>query len=146
VAVILIAFCAIALLIAFGIKRRRDQRELEHYSITPEALNALLASHNDVLVFDVRLPLDFLTHVETLPGAIRLSPKEVHETPWLIPKDKDSVIYCTCVNDKTSRAILHRAFALGFLRIKVLRGGLEGWKAMGYRVEPYDKPFHLDTA
>jgi len=40
---------------------------------------------------------------------------------------------------------LHRALALHFLRIKFLKGGLQGWKAMGYPVEPYQKPFHLDT-
>jgi 3-mercaptopyruvate sulfurtransferase SseA len=32
-----------------------------------------------------------------------------------------------------------------FLRIKFLKGGLAGWKAKGYPVELYKKPFHLDT-
>jgi len=64
----------------------------------------------------------------------------------LIPKEKDSVIYCTCVSEKTSRMILDKARALNFTRIKFLRGGLDGWKAKGYPVEVYDKPFHLDTA
>ena len=32
---------------------------------------------------------------------------------------------------------------MGFLRIKFLKGGLEGWKAKGFPVEPYTKPFHL---
>jgi rhodanese-related sulfurtransferase len=145
-AVTLTAICAVALLIVLWVKRTRDRHELEQHSITPEALHALLASNQDVLVFDVRLPLDFLTDAEILPGAQRLSPKEVLENPSLIPKEKDSVVYCTCVSDKTSRAILHRALAMGFVRVKLLKGGLEGWKAMGYRVEPYGKPFHLDTA
>jgi rhodanese-related sulfurtransferase len=145
-AVTLTAICAVVLLIVLWIKRTRDRHELEQHSITPEALRALLASNQDVLVFDVRLPLDFLTDAEILPGARRLSPKEVLDDPSLIPKEKDSVVYCTCVSDKTSRAILHRALAMGFLRVKILKGGLEGWKAMGYPVEPYEKPFHLDTA
>jgi rhodanese-related sulfurtransferase len=145
-AVTLTAICAVVLLIVLWIKRTRDRHELEQHSITPEALRALLASNQDVLVFDVRLPLDFLTDAEILRGARRLSPKEVLEDPSLIPKEKDSVVYCTCVSDKTSRAILHRALAMGFLRVKILKGGLEGWKAMGYPVEPYEKPFHLDTA
>jgi len=145
-AVTLTAICAIALLIVFWRKRTRDRQELERHSITPEALHALLTSNQDVLIFDVRLPLDFLTDAEILPGAQRLLPREVLENPSLIPKDKESVVYCTCVSEKTSRAILHRALAMGFLRIKFLKGGLEGWKAMGYPVEPYERPFHLDTA
>jgi 3-mercaptopyruvate sulfurtransferase SseA len=34
---------------------------------------------------------------------------------------------------------------MGFSRIKFLEGGLEGWRAKGFPVEPYEKPFHLDS-
>jgi rhodanese-related sulfurtransferase len=70
----------------------------------------------------------------------------VLEQASLIPNEKDSVIYCTCPSEKTSRAILQKARALHLSRIKFLKGGLAGWKAKGYPVELYDKPFHLDTA
>jgi rhodanese-related sulfurtransferase len=98
-----------------------------------------------VLVFDVRQPLDLLADSEIIPGATRLSPKEVIQNPSLIPKEKDSVVYCTCPSDETSQTILHRALALKFFQIKFLKGGLEAWKAKGYPVEPYNKPFRLDT-
>jgi rhodanese-related sulfurtransferase len=123
----------------------RNRRELEKYSIEPEALHALMAT-KEVLLFDVRQPLDLLAHSEIIPGATRVPPKDVLEQASLIPKEKDSVIYCTCVSEKTSRMILDKARALNFTRIKFLRGGLDGWKAKGYPVEVYDKPFHLDTA
>jgi len=32
-----------------------------------------------------------------------------------------------------------------FFRVKFLKGGLAGWKAEGYPVEPFEKPFRLDT-
>ena len=144
-AVTLAAVCALVLLVVLWIKRLKDRQEMQQHSITPEVLHTLLTSNQDVLLFDVRLPLDLLADAEIIPGAVRLSPKEVLENPSLIPKDKDSVVYCTCPSDKTSRTILHRALAMGFLRIKFLKGGLEGWKAMGYPVEPYQKSFHLDT-
>jgi rhodanese-related sulfurtransferase len=124
-------------------KRTTGQREMEQHSITPEALHALLAAHQEVLLFDVRQPLDLLAHTEIIPGAKRIPPKEVLENPALIPKEKDSVVYCTCPSDKTSRTILHRAQALHFLRIKFLKGGLEAWKSKGYPVEPYTESFHL---
>lgn len=142
---ILVAIAAVLLGIAYWIKRARDRRELEQHSITPEALHALLASNREALVFDVRLPLDLLANSEIIPGAKRVPPKEVLENPFLIPQDKETIVYCTCPSDKTSRAILHKALAMNFSRIKFLQGGLDGWKAKGYPVEPYTESFHLDT-
>jgi rhodanese-related sulfurtransferase len=146
-AVTLAAICVVILLIVLVIRSRRSRarRELEQYSITPQDLHDLFASNQEVLVFDVRLPLDLLATSEIIPGAKRLAPKEVLENPSLIPKDRDSVVYCTCPSDETSRSILHRTLAMGFSRIKFLKGGLEAWKASGFPVERYEKAFHLDT-
>ena len=144
-AVTLTVICAAALLIVFWIKRKRDREQLERHSITPEALHTLLASNQEVLVFDVRQPLDLLADSEIIPGAKRVAPKEVIENPSLFPKEKDAVVYCTCPSDKTSRAILNRALVLGFSLVKFLRGGLGAWKAKGFPVELYEKPFALDS-
>jgi rhodanese-related sulfurtransferase len=104
-----------------------------------------LASNQVVLLFDVRQPLDLLAYPEIIPGAKRIPPKEVLESPSLIPKEKDAVVYCTCPSDKTSRAILRRALAVNFRRIKFLKGGLAAWKAKDYPVEPYQEVFQLYT-
>lgn len=132
------------LLTVIWIKRIRDKREMELHSITPEALRTSLAS-NHVLLLDVRQPLDLLAHSEIIPGATRVPPNELLQSPSLIPRDEDAVVYCTCPGDATSRRILHRALALDFSRIKFLKGGLAGWKAKGYPVVPYEQSFHLDT-
>jgi len=149
-AMLLIGICVagFCLLIVGLIRMRqlRNKRELEKYSIEPEELHALLETKMDLLLFDVRQPLDLLAHSEIIPGATRLAPKEILEKASLIPKEKDSVLYCTCVSEKTSRMILHRALALQFSRIRFLKGGLAAWKAKGYPVEAYTTPFHLDTA
>jgi len=143
----LIAICIVVLclLIVIWIKRTRDRHEMELHSITPEALHTLLTSNQEILLFDVRQPLDLLADSEIILGATRIPPRELFENPSLIPREKDSVVYCTCPDDKTSRAISRRAQAMHFLRIKFLKGGLAGWKASGYPVERYEKPFHLDT-
>ena len=133
-------------LIVISLKRRRAQQELEQHSITPEALHTLLDANKEMLVFDVRQPLDLLASYEIIPGAKRVPPKDVLENPALIPKDKDSVVYCTCPSDKTSRTVLRRALGLHFSRIKFLKGGLEAWKAKGYPVEPYNELIHLNIA
>ncbi len=126
-------------------KRLRDRREMERHSITPEALQALLASNQDVLVVDVRQPLDLLGDSVIIPGAQWLAPEEVRANPSQLPKERDLIIYCTCPSDKTGRSILHGALAMGFLRIKILKGGLDGCRANGFPVEPYKKPFHLNS-
>jgi rhodanese-related sulfurtransferase len=145
VALILTAICIllVCLLSVLWIRRTADRTEMEEHSITPEALHTLFVANQEVLLFDVRQPLDLLASSEIIPGAKRIPPKEVLENPSLIPKEKDSIVYCTCPSDKTSRAILRRALALHFLRIKFLKGGLAAWKAKGYPVEPYNLPFHL---
>jgi rhodanese-related sulfurtransferase len=143
----LIAICVavLCLLIVTWIKRAREKREMEQHSITADALHTLLASNREVLLYDVRQPLDLLADSEIISGATRIPPKELLQNPSLIQKDKDSVVYCTCPGDKTSRLVLRRAQAEHFLRIKFLKGGLAAWKAKGFPVEPYEKPFHLDV-
>lgn len=125
--------------------QRRHHREYEEQSVSAKELQELLASKQPVHLYDVRLPLDLLAESEIIPGAERLAPKEVLENPYLIPNDIDSIVYCTCASEETSREIAKRAKELKLTRIRFLRGGLDGWKAAGYPTVPYNQPFHLDT-
>lgn len=143
---IIAVIAVVALCLALWIKWTQDRREMERISITPEDLYALLQAKPDVLVYDVRQPLDLLAQSEIIPGSIRLTPQEVIDNPFLVPKDKDLIVYCTCPSDKTSRAISRRARAMNFLHVRFLKGGLAAWKKKGFPVEPYQKAFHLDTA
>jgi rhodanese-related sulfurtransferase len=137
---------AATLLAAVVVKRAKDRRELERHTIAPEALRDLLASNREVLLIDVRQPLDLLGDSVIIPGAQWLAPDDVSANPSaLLPKERDLVIYCTCPSNKTSRTILRRALAAGFVRIKFLKGGLDGWRAKGFPVEPYTKPFRLNS-
>ncbi|HMG85398.1 MAG TPA: rhodanese-like domain-containing protein [Terracidiphilus sp.] len=136
---------AVVLLTVFLTEREIDRREMERHSIAPETLHALMASKQEVLVIDVRQPLDLLGDSVIIPGAQWLAPEDVRANPSLLPKESDLVVYCTCPSDRTSRIILRRALAMGFLRIKFLKGGLDGWRTKGFPVEPYTKPFHLDS-
>jgi rhodanese-related sulfurtransferase len=144
----LYAVVAIAVLIFAVVRLRRSKKkhDMERYFIEPEVLHALLSSNQNVLVVDVRQPLDLLAYSEIIPGAKRIPPKDVISNPSLIPKEVDTVVYCTCNSEETSRDSLQRVLALNYSRIKLLRGGLAAWKAKGYSVVPYAEPFHLDTA
>src|SRR5260370_34953424 len=109
----LIAIWAVGLgFLSFGLfrmKQLRDRRELEKYSIDADELHALLEAKKDIVVLDVRQPLDLLAHSEIIPGAVRVPPKEVMGQAGVIPRDNDSVRYCTCVSEKTSRMVLKNA-------------------------------------
>jgi rhodanese-related sulfurtransferase len=145
-AVDLMIICVAVLVASALVKRIGDRRELEQHTITPEALHRLLASSRDVLVVDVRQPLDLLGDSVIIPGAVWFAPQQVVDDPSLLPRGRELVVYCTCPSDKTSRAVLDRALALGFSRIKILKGGLDAWRAKGYPVEPYVEPFRLDSS
>ena len=131
------------------VRRIKARREIERLSITPEALHELMIANHNVLVLDVRQPLDLLADSEIIAGAQRVSPQDATENPGVIPTDKELVVYCTCPSDKTSRAIAQKAETLvpniDKSRVKFLKGGLAAWKAKGYPVVPYDKTFRLDT-
>jgi rhodanese-related sulfurtransferase len=137
------------LLVFIWIRRIKARREFERLSITAEALHKLLVDRHDILILDVRQPLDLLADSEIIEGARRVSPQDAMDNPDLIPTDKELVVYCTCPSDKTSRAIALKAQQLApqvdISRVKFLKGGLAAWKAKGYPVVPYDKTFRLDT-
>lgn len=145
----IIAIAIWGLLAVIWTRRMKARRAFERLSITPEALHDLIVAHHNVLILDVRQPLDLLADSEIIEGAQRISPQDAEQNPSLIQADKELVVYCTCPSDKTSRAIAAKAQVLApnvdVSRVKFLKGGLAAWKAKGYPVVPYDKTFHLDT-
>ena len=143
----LVAVAAVVgVFLVFWIKAMRERRELERSSITVEALHAMMAAQQEVLLYDVRQPLDLLADSEIISGARRVPPKEIEENAKLLPRDREVVVYCTCPSDATARVVARRARELNFTQVKFLKGGLAAWKQSGYPVEPYRDAFHLDTA
>jgi rhodanese-related sulfurtransferase len=126
------------------IRRVVAKREVEAKSIEAEELYALM-NQQQVLLYDVRQPLDFLAYAEIIPGAMRIAPKDIAERTASFSRDQNSVIYCTGGDHQTIRMVLGKARKLNFTRVKILKGGLAAWKAKGYTVEEYTESFQLDT-
>jgi len=137
---------AVLFIVVIGliIRRALAKREVEAKSIDVEELYALLNARQ-VLLYDVRQPLDFLAHAEIIPGARRIAPKDIAEQTASFSRDQNSVIYCTGGDHQTIRMVLGKARKLNFTQVKILKGGLAAWKAKGYPVEAYTESFHLDT-
>jgi rhodanese-related sulfurtransferase len=140
-----VLLCAAILLFVLW-RRQRTRRELQQSSIEPEDLHALIEGNQRIHIFDVRQPLDLLAYSEIIPGAVRVAPDDVIENPALIPRDEDAVMYCTCPGEKTSWSVMRIAKELKYTRLKLLRGGLQAWKAKGYPVVRYEESFRLNTA
>jgi rhodanese-related sulfurtransferase len=143
---LVIANAIICAIVVTWAKRNKNQSELDRHSISVEQLQSMMVSGQEVLLFDVRQPLDLLVYPELIPGAKRIPPEDVLDKPSLIPRNEDIVVYCTCPGDKTSGIVLRRALALGFTRIKFLTEGLAASKTKGYSVEPYRESFRLSVS
>jgi rhodanese-related sulfurtransferase len=145
VAAIVAAVLCVLIVGVIVMRRVRAKREVEAKSIEPEALYELLKA-KQVLLYDVRQPLDFLAHPEIIPGATRIAPKDIAEQTASFSRDQKSVIYCTGGDEETSQMVMGMARALHFTQVRLLKGGIGAWKEKGYPVEPYSEPFELDTA
>ena len=141
-----IAAAAVCILVLgwIVVRRARARGQVEANTIEAEALYQLLKA-KQVLLYDVRQPLDFLAHPEIIPGAVRIAPKDIAEKTRSFPRDQSSVLYCTGADDGTSLMVLGKARALNFTQIRILKGGLAAWKEKGYPVEEYTSSFDLDT-
>jgi rhodanese-related sulfurtransferase len=126
------------------IRRVVAKRDMEAKSIEAEELYALM-NQQQVLLYDVRQPLDFLAHAEIIPGATRIAPKDIAAQTASFSRDQSSVIYCTGGDHQTIRMVLGKARKLNFTQVKILKGGLAAWKAKGYSVVEYTESFQLDT-
>src|SRR5581483_3857417 len=65
---------AFFVMMAIWIKRTRDcnRHQIEQHSITADALNQILGYNRELLLFDVRQPLDVLADSEIIPGTKRI--------------------------------------------------------------------------
>ena len=147
----IVAIAIWGLLAVIWFRRIKERRAWERLSITPEALHDLIAAHHDILILDVRQPLDLLADSEIIEGSQRISPQDAEANPSLIPADKELVVYCTCPSDKTSRAIAAKGTGPGAehrcLAGQVPQGRLgrmEGKRLSGGALRQNFSPGHRD--
>jgi rhodanese-related sulfurtransferase len=65
-----------------------------------------------------------------LEGAISLT--DFKSRLSALSKDQEIVFYCSCINEVTAAARAVCYLDKGFRKVRVLRGGVEGWKKAGY--------------
>ena len=77
------------------IHRRRFLNRLRIARISPEELKNKLDAGEEILVLDVRHPLDFAAMPQTIPGAIYFPLEDLEKEHPRIPRDRDVILYCS---------------------------------------------------
>jgi membrane protein DedA with SNARE-associated domain len=77
------------------VQRRRVIRRLRVARISPEELKQARDAGEPVVVVDLRTALDIEADPYTIPGALRITAEELEERHREIPRDRDTVLYCT---------------------------------------------------
>ncbi len=94
-----LAFLAGSALAAFlswkFLQRRRFLLSLRVARITPEELKARLDNGEEVMIVDLRHPIEHDSDARSLPGALRYAPAELERLEQIVPLDRDVVLYCT---------------------------------------------------
>ena len=77
------------------VQRRRFFHQLRVARITPQELMETLNAGAQVLIVDLRQPLDVAALPKTIPGAVRMAMEELETRHQEIPRDRDLVVYCS---------------------------------------------------
>jgi len=75
--------------------RRRFLRRLRVARITPEALHQMMETGEEVLIVDLRHPLEVEGDPVVIPGAIRVSAEDLDQRRLTIPQDREVILYCS---------------------------------------------------
>jgi rhodanese-related sulfurtransferase len=116
-----------------------DPDETPRDRITIQQLKQKLDDKADIVILDVRSSSDYRGSLVKIPGAVRIPPEQIEARLNELPKDKEIVTYCSCVNESTSGQVAQVLLDHGFKSARALIGGLDAWEAAGYLIEPKDK-------
>ena len=112
-------------------KQRKFLQQVRELRLEPSELKEMLdtaekGGTTPPFIVDLRHPLDILPDPRALPGAVHIGPEDLKERNSVIPRDRDIVLYCTCPSEETSAKIALDLRRMGILRVRPLRGGLQG--------------------
>jgi membrane protein DedA with SNARE-associated domain len=77
------------------VARKRFLRRLRIARITPEELQQKLEAGEEVMIVDLRHPLEFEAEPVVIPGAVRFSAQDLEVRRLPIPRDREVILYCS---------------------------------------------------
>ncbi|HVY92070.1 MAG TPA: rhodanese-like domain-containing protein [Bryobacteraceae bacterium] len=95
---------------------------------------ALAQIRENVLIYDVRSHGYYDREAVRIEGSRRLEPNALTDEAAQLPRDREIVLYCTCIRESTSAHVARMLEERG-LKVWVLEGGFRAWKKAGLPVE-----------
>jgi membrane protein DedA with SNARE-associated domain len=127
---------ALALYIAYKyIHRQLLLRKLRIARITADELKQMMDNGHEMMIVDLRQPLDIQADPYTIPGALRMAMEELEQRHHEIPRDRDVILYCACPNEATAARMALLLKKNGITRVRPLAGGVEAWRERNYPLE-----------
>jgi len=109
-------------------KRREFLRLLQMERVIADDLKRLLDEGTDVVILDIRHPLDFAGDPHILPRAMHIPLDELNSRHGEIPDNREIVTYCDCPDEASAALAAKRLIGLGRKNVRPLAGGLSGWR------------------
>jgi len=110
-------------------------RELRIARITADELKRMMDAGDEVMVVDLRQPLDVQADPYTIPGALRMAAEELEQRHHEIPRDRDVILYCACPNEVTAARMALLLRRNGITRVRPLAGGVDAWRERNFPLE-----------
>ena len=124
---------ALALYIMYKyVNRIRLLRELRIARISVDELKQSMDAGCEVMIVDLRGPVDRAADPYTIPGSLQIAVEELELRHHEIPRDRDVILYCACPNEVTSAQMAVMLKRRGIKRVRPLVGGVESWRASNY--------------
>jgi uncharacterized membrane protein YdjX (TVP38/TMEM64 family) len=122
---------ALALAAAVTFLPRLVRRFKAAVMITPETLGALLGG-DDILLVDVRDASDFEGEAGHVPAARNIPLADLGSRIGELEPWRESGVVLICRTQKRSAAAARLLAQRGFRGLRVVRGGVEAWRSLGY--------------
>jgi membrane protein DedA with SNARE-associated domain/rhodanese-related sulfurtransferase len=127
---------ALALYIAYKyIHRQLLLRKLRIARITADELKRMMDDGHEMMIVDLRQPLDIQADPYTIPGALPMAVEELEQRHHEIPRDRDVILYCACPNEATAARMALLLKKNGITRVRPLAGGVEAWRQRNFPLE-----------
>jgi rhodanese-related sulfurtransferase len=112
--------------------------------IAAEELKSKINKNERVTIIDVRSTAGYTGSDNKIKGAIHVKLRRLKSRLSFaplknVPRDSEVITYCACPSDESSVRAAEVLMEAGFKRVRVLKGGWQGWMKVGGQVEPRPK-------
>jgi membrane protein DedA with SNARE-associated domain/rhodanese-related sulfurtransferase len=94
-----------------------------------------VAARNNVAIYDVRSHGYYDRGTMRIRGSLRMEPNALSEQFSMLPKDREIILYCTCLREATAVQVARELAERG-IPSAVIQGGLSAWKKASLPLEP----------